>query len=226
MSVPVSSKAVKKENDMPQIYQLPLGALGTNCYIIPGEDSRAVVIDPASAAEVEMFLNTHGLKLGTIIVTHGHYDHFAGAAQLMESTGASLLASAPDEAMYSSAAKCWADFMPVEFRPIKPDKLFSDGEEFTAEGLKFRVMGAPGHTAGSCLLFTEIGGEPSAFCGDVVFCMGVGRTDGYSGSTRDMLDSLEKIAKLPGDFKLYPGHGSTTTLDYERQNSPYLGRYA
>ena len=60
MSVPVSSKAVKKENDMPQIYQLPLGALGTNCYIIPGEDSRAVVIDPASAAEVEMFLNTHG----------------------------------------------------------------------------------------------------------------------------------------------------------------------
>ena len=89
---------------MPQIYQLPLGALGTNCYIIPGEDSRAVVIDPASAAEVEMFLNTHGLKLGTIIVTHGHYDHFAGAAQLMESTGASLLASAPDEAMYSSAA--------------------------------------------------------------------------------------------------------------------------
>ena len=173
MSVPVSSK---KENDMPQIYQLPLGALGTNCYIIPGEDSRAVVIDPASAAEVEMFLNTHGLKLGTIIVTHGHYDHFAGAAQLMESTGASLLASAPDEAMYSSAAKCWADFMPVEFRPIKPDKLFSDGEEFTAEGLKFRVMGAPGHTAGSCLLFTEIGGEPSAFCGDVVFCMGVGRT--------------------------------------------------
>ena len=174
---------------MPQIYQLPLGALGTNCYIIPGEDSRAVVIDPASAAEVEMFLNTHGLKLGTIIVTHGHYDHFAGAAQLMESTGASLLASAP-------------------------------------EGLKFRVMGAPGHTAGSCLLFTEIGGEPSAFCGDVVFCMGVGRTDGYSGSTRDMLDSLEKIAKLPGDFKLYPGHGSTTTLDYERQNNPYLGRYA
>lgn len=223
MSVPVSSK---KENDMPQIYQLPLGALGTNCYIIPGEDSRAVVIDPASAAEVEMFLNTHGLKLGTIIVTHGHYDHFAGAAQLMESTGASLLASAPDEAMYSSAAKCWADFMPVEFRPIKPDKLFSDGEEFTAEGLKFRVMGAPGHTAGSCLLFTEIGGEPSAFCGDVVFCMGVGRTDGYSGSTRDMLDSLEKIAKLPGDFKLYPGHGSITTLDYERQNNPYLGRYA
>ena len=96
----------------------------------------------------------------------------------------------------------------------------------TAEGLKFRVMGAPGHTAGSCLLFTEIGGEPSAFCGDVVFCMGVGRTDGYSGSTRYMLDSLEKIAKLPGDFKLYPGHGSTTTLDYERQNNPYLGRYA
>ena len=210
---------------MPQIYQLPLGALGTNCYIIPGEGSRAVVIDPASVTEVEMFLNTHGLKLGTMIITHGHYDHVAGAARLRENSGAEICASAPDEQMYSSAAKSWADFMPVEFQPIKPDKLFSDGEEFTAEGLKFRVMGAPGHTAGSCLLFLD-GEERAVFCGDVVFCMGVGRTDGYSGSTRDMLDSLEKIAKLPGDYKIYPGHGSTTTLNYERQNNPYLGRYA
>lgn len=210
---------------MPQIYQLPLGALGTNCYIIPGEGSRAVVIDPASVTEVEMFLNTHGLKLGTMLITHGHYDHFAGAARLQENSGAKIYASAPDEQMYSSAAKSWADFMPVDFQPIKPDKLFSDGEEFTAEGLKFRVMGAPGHTAGSCLLFLD-GEEQTVFCGDVVFCMGVGRTDGYSGSTRDMLDSLEKIAKLPGDYKIYPGHGSTTTLNYERQNNPYLGRYA
>lgn len=210
---------------MPQIYQLPLGALGTNCYIIPGEGSRAVVIDPASVTEVEMFLNTHGLKLGTMLITHGHYDHFAGAVRLQENSGAKIYASAPDEQMYSSAAKSWADFMPVDFQPIKPDKLFSDGEEFTAEGLKFRVMGAPGHTAGSCLLFLD-GEEQAVFCGDVVFCMGVGRTDGYSGSTRDMLDSLEKIAKLPGDYKIYPGHGSTTTLNYERQNNPYLGRYA
>jgi len=210
---------------MPQIYQLPLGALGTNCYIIPGEDSRAVVIDPASVTEVEMFLNTHVLKLGTIIITHGHYDHFAGVARLQENSDAKIYASAPDEQMYSSAAKSWADFMPMDFQPIKPDKLFSDGEEFTAEGLKFRVMGAPGHTAGSCLLFLD-GEEQAVFCGDVVFCMGVGRTDGYSGSTRDMLDSLEKIAKLPGDYNIYPGHGSTTTLDHERQNNPYLGRYA
>ena len=209
-----------------QIYQLPLGALQTNCYIGPGADSRAVVIDPASVIEVEMFLNTHGLTLGTIIITHGHYDHFAGAAVLQEHSGAKILASAPDEPMYSSAEKCWADFMPVEFRGIKPDKLYSDGEEFTVEGLKFRVMAAPGHTAGSCLLFLDNDGEQVIFCGDVVFLMGVGRTDGYSGSTRDMLDSLEKIAKLPGDYKIYPGHGSTTTLDYERENNPYIARYA
>ena len=209
-----------------QIYQLPLGAWQTNCYLVPGADSRAVVIDPASVTEVEMFLNTHGLTLGTIIITHGHYDHFAGAAVLQEHSGAKILASAPDEPMYSSAEKCWADFMPVEFRGIKPDKLYSDGEEFTAEGLKFRVMAAPGHTAGSCLLFLDNDGEQVIFCGDVVFLMGVGRTDGYSGSTRDMLDSLEKIAKLPGDYKIYPGHGSTTTLDYERENNPYIARYA
>ncbi len=208
-----------------QIYRLPLGALQTNCYIIPGENGRAAVIDPASSAEVEMFLSARELTAGTIIITHGHYDHFAGAAQLQQSFGAKLLASAPDKEMYASAEKSWADFMPVEFRPIKPDILFSDGEEFTAEGLKFRVMAAPGHTAGSCLLFMDSDEGEVIFCGDVVFLMGTGRTDGYSGSTRDMLDSLEKIAKLPGDYKIYPGHGSDTTLSYELKNNPYIARY-
>ena len=210
---------------MPQIYQLPLGALQTNCYIIEGGNNRAVVIDPAAVTEVEMFLNSHGLTLGTIIITHGHFDHFAGAAELSRKSGAKILASAPDEGMYGSAQKSWADFMPVEFQPIKPDILFSDGEEFAAEGLNFRVMSAPGHTAGSCLLFMQNDGGEVIFCGDVVFLCGVGRTDGYSGNTRQMLDSLERIAKLPGDYKIYPGHGSTTTLAYELENNPYLGRY-
>lgn len=208
-----------------QIYQLPLGALQTNCYIIEGENCRAVVIDPASVTEPEMFLNTHGLTLGTIIITHGHFDHFAGAAELSRKSGAKIFASAPDEEMYGSAAKSRADFMPVEFQPIKPDKLFSDGDEFTAEGLKFRAMSTPGHTAGSCLIFMQNDGGEDIFCGDVVFLCGIGRTDGYSGSTREMLDSLEKIAKLPGDYKIYPGHGSSTTLAYELENNPYLGRY-
>ncbi len=208
-----------------RIYQLPLGALQTNCYIIEGENKRAVAIDPASVTELEMFLSSHGLTLGTIIITHGHFDHFTGAAELSRRYGAEILASAPDEEMYGSAAKSWSELVPVEFQPIKPDKLFRDGERFTAEGLDFRVMSAPGHTAGSCLLFMRNDGEEVIFGGDVVFLMGIGRTDGFSGNTREMLDSLEKIAKLPGNYKIYPGHGSSTTLDFERENNPYLGRY-
>ncbi len=208
-----------------RIYQLPLGALQTNCYIIEGENKRAVAIDPASVTELEMFLSSHGLTLGTIIITHGHFDHFTGAAELSRRYGAKILASAPDEEMYGSAAKSWSELVPVEFQPIKPDKLFRDGERFTAEGLDFRVMSAPGHTAGSCLLFMRNDGEEVIFGGDVVFLMGIGRTDGFSGNTREMLDSLEKIAKLPGNYKIYPGHGSSTTLDFERENNPYLSRY-
>ena len=121
---------------------LPVGHLMTNCYIVTDETTlECAVIDPGDEApRVLDMVARSGCQLQYILLTHGHYAHFAGAAVLQEHSGAKILASAPDEPMYSSAEKCWADFMPVEFRGIKPDKLYSDGEEFTAEGLKFRVM--------------------------------------------------------------------------------------
>lgn len=207
---------------MDNIIQLPLGALAANCYIIPGEDGMAVVVDPASAAEVMNIMDRDDMEVGAIIITHGHFDHFAGAAALRERTGAPVYAPDLDAEMLTSADKSWAWFMRgTPFAPVEPDVVFANGDEFTVCGVTFEVMAAPGHTAGSCLLFC---GEYNAiFSGDVIFGGGIGRTDGYSGSSAQMTETLAKIAALTGEWLILSGHGEITDLETEKRSNPYLG---
>lgn len=205
---------------MENIARLPLGALASNCYVIPAGEN-AIVIDPASSEEVLALLENEELTLGGIIITHGHYDHFAGAAALKERTGASVYAPDLDAEMFKSEDKSWAWFMQgTDFRPISPDYLFSDGDNFSVCGTEFSVMTCSGHTAGSCLLFCKQWN--AIFTGDVVFKNSVGRTDGFSGSERSMRESIAKISALTGDWTLLCGHGEPTTLAAEKMNNPYF----
>lgn len=198
--------------------------LASNCYIIAAENNRAVVIDPASSEEVLLEIDRNDFTLGGIIITHGHYDHFAGAAELKARTGAPVFAPDLDAEMLQSADKSWARFMAgIDFEPVTADRLFSDGEKFSVCGITFRVMAAPGHTAGSCLLFCE---ELNAiFTGDVIFRGSIGRTDGFSGSERQMSESLAKIRAVEGDYAVLCGHGDTSTLAEEKRFNPYLYNY-
>ena len=202
-----------------KIYEFPLGALQTNCYVLEGEDGKAVVIDPASSSEVLMFLKSKGLTLGSIVLTHGHFDHFAGVPELKRQTGCEVIGTKLDEEMFRSASKSWASFMPyMEFEPVTLDRTFEGGESFTACGIEFRAMATPGHTAGCCLLFCE----DVIFAGDTIFCGSIGRTDGYSASGAEMQMSLDKIAAIEGDYRIYSGHGNSTTLAFEKEYNPYL----
>lgn len=206
---------------MDGIITLPLGALASNCYILPSEEQTAVVIDPASSAEVEAILDSRELTLEGIVVTHGHFDHFAGVDALTRKFDVPVFAPDLDVEMFQSESKSWAWFMQdTPFTPITPDYLFSDGQEFTIRGVRFRVMGAPGHTAGSCLLFCDDYGV--IFTGDVLFQGGIGRTDGFSGSESMQLESLRKIREINGDYKLLCGHGESSTLAKEKMYNPYL----
>lgn len=206
---------------MDKIIRLPLGALASNCYLIPADDNKVIVVDPASTGEVMAIIDSNDRELGAIIITHGHYDHFAGAASLHNRTGAPIYAPDLDSEMFQSADKSWSWFMGgIPFEPIKPDHLFGDGEEFSLFDTSFLALNAPGHTAGSCLLLCDK--WDCIFSGDVIFCGSVGRTDGYSGSAALERETLKKIMLIEHNYKIFCGHGDPTDINTEKRTNPYL----
>ena len=206
---------------MDKIMRLPLGALASNCYIIPADGGKAIIVDPASTGEVMAVLDTNELELGAIIITHGHFDHFAGAAALQAQTNAPIYAPDLDSEMYQSSDKSWAWFMgDTPFAPITPNHLFQDGEEFSLFGTEFLALNAPGHTAGSCLLICDK--WDCIFTGDVIFRGSVGRTDGYSGSSAQQRETLKKIREIEHNYNIFCGHGDITDINTEKRTNPYL----
>lgn len=195
---------------MPEISVLTLGDYQTNCYIVhaPGNDA-CCVIDPGYEPEiVAHFLKEKGWRLDSILLTHCHFDHVGGVK---------ILAADTDCRVYL----CPED---LKLPPILTNgqlfytDTYTDEDTVTAAGLTFRVMQTPGHTPGSVCLFCE----NALFSGDTLFAGSCGRTDLPGGSSRDMKNSLKKLAGLAPDYQVYPGHGEATTLKQEQAQNPYL----
>lgn len=193
-----------------EITQLTLGLYQTNCYIIraPGE-KRCCVIDPGYEAETILDrVNGLGLTVEAILLTHGHFDHVGAVAEIAAETGCKVYISAADLSlppMITNGKLYYTDTYPAS-------------GSVTAAGLTFRAIPTPGHTPGSvCLVCGDV-----MFSGDTLFCGSCGRTDLPGGNSRDILASLKTLAALPGNYRVYPGHGSSTDLAWERETNPYM----
>jgi len=152
----------------------------------PVEPARAAVVDPGDATAVMKTLGQGGLTLDTILVTHHHPDHVGGVAELVERTGARVFGPARER-------------MPVECTPV------SGGDRVTLPGLglEFEVLDVPGHTAGHVAYH----GHGALFCGDTLFSGGCGRL--FEGTAEQMLASLDALAALPDDTRVYCAHEYT-----------------
>ena len=196
-----------------------LGELLTNTYFCIGENRECVVIDPGLDGEgIYEKLCQKNLTPSYILLTHGHFDHILGVNALAEKTGAKVAIHFADEELLSDPFKNGALYFYGDrlekFSPVKADLFLHDGDEISCGALSFRVIHTPGHTKGSVLFASE----NAVFCGDTLFAYGYGRTDLYGGSSEQLGQSLGKILAIPGDPKLYPGHGNTSHLERERDS--------
>lgn len=191
--------------------------LETGTYLVLSE-GRAFVVDPgADADKLTAAAAERGAKIETVLLTHAHYDHIGAAAELQR--GGALIVLHKDDVPLVSSFKNLAFYAHKTVDRFVPDVTVSGGETLDVAGVKVRVIHTPGHTAGGvCYVAEDV-----IFSGDTLFELSYGRTDFPTGSYAALKNSiLNKLFALPGDYKVYPGHGAPTTLDFERRHNPIL----
>ena len=189
---------------------LAVPAFADNYIWMLHDGQGAVVVDPGDAAPVVRTLDTLGLQLRGILVTHHHADHVGGLLDLQARLQGPVFGPARER-------------MPVQVRPV------ADGDEVSVLGLRFKVMDVPGHTSGHVAYFcAQLDGAPILFCGDTLFSAGCGRL--FEGTAQQMHDSLSRLASLPGRTRVCCTHEYTQSnlrfaLAVEPSN-PALARYS
>ena len=198
-----------------------LGQIGTNCYVVRASRGaeECVVIDPgADAADLRLELARMGTRCAAILVTHTHWDHIGGVADLAEGTSAPVHVSATEAPVLERPDDFYAG-LGIRIRPHEPDVRLEGDETLELAGIAFETLRVPGHSPGH-LAFHADG---ALFSGDVLFAGGVGRVDLPGGDWETLLGSIRTLAdRFPGDVVVYSGHGPPTTLGDELARNPFL----
>ncbi|HZH93092.1 MAG TPA: MBL fold metallo-hydrolase [Tissierellaceae bacterium] len=205
------------------VKRLQAGVYAANCYIIHTEDGDGLVVDPAGDVdEIVKYLEDRSVKVGAIVLTHGHGDHIGGVLELKELLDVPVMVHSDDEDMVKNSALNLSTSMPMGEVNFKPDILLNDGDEIPLGDRAVKVIHTPGHTKGGvCILVDGI-----LITGDTLFQGSIGRTDLYGGDFDTLMISIvEKLMILPDDTVVYPGHGGPSTIGVERRNNPFISRW-
>ncbi len=195
---------------MPIIHTLTLGLYQTNCYIVHKEGCKnCIVIDPGY--EANTILNRVallGLQIDAILLTHGHFDHVGAVRQIAADTDCQVFVQEQELSLPGALTDG-----PLYYTDLYP----AEGVLKIAD-MDIKILHTPGHTPGSVCLLTG----DALLTGDTLFAGSMGRCDFPGSSIFDMRKSMKKLYNLAGDYRVFPGHAESTTLEFERKTNPYL----
>lgn len=193
------------------------GTYASNCYLAVSDDEQsAVVIDPSVSYDFVFRQRDKIPEIKKILLTHAHFDHVLYLDEWKEKTQASVCITKEDAPSLNDGEKNAYSFFFGESKTYgEADELLSDGDIIHFGCEKLSLLHTPGHTCGSCCYI----GDGIIFTGDTLFADGgVGRTDLYSGNSRELFSSLKRILSLNKNYKIYPGHGADSTIEEEKLN--------
>ncbi|MBP1737180.1 MAG: hypothetical protein H6Q60_1061 [Oscillospiraceae bacterium] len=202
------------------IRALQVGQIGTNCYILGDEDTKqCAVIDPGDDGDYILGqLRGLGYTPVVVLLTHAHFDHILGLPALRTAFPDIPVYAHPLETAGQQSTETIFGMTVPTLSSMGTITPYVEGDTVAVGGLTVEVLHTPGHSAGSVTL--KVGDV--LFSGDTLFRGSCGRTDLPGGSHTVILQSLKRLAALDGDYKVYPGHESSTTLDYERKVNYYM----
>lgn len=197
------------------ISALPSGPFDTNAYVVGCPDThQAAIIDPApeSSQDIIDTLSAGKWTPTKILLTHSHWDHIGDVHKLHEYYHIPVYIhelDAPNlEVPGSDGLPCW-----IFIKGVKPDGYFKEGDEIEVGNIKFQVIDTPGHTPGGVCFYCPK--EKVLISGDTLFKGSIGNLSFNTARPKLMWSSLDKLAALPADTKVYPGHGPDTTIGKE-----------
>ena len=191
------------------IKTIEVGYLQTNCYIVTDEDTLdAAIIDPGEESNLILdYVERNHLHVRGILLTHGHADHCMALEDVYEELRCPVYMSRRDLGVDLGNPGEW------EVEPPDDTRFVREKEEICCGSLTFTVLETPGHTPGGlCFII-----EDCIFTGDTLFRLTCGRYDFPGSSSLELTHSLTKLRDLPGDYEIYPGHESSSTLGFERK---------
>ncbi len=203
-----------------KVQPITVGAFQENSYLVVDEESnRAVIVDPGGEGDrIVDAIERSGAELEAIWVTHAHVDHVGAIASVKRRWDVPVYLHPLDRRLYEAASR-QAEVYGLPFEePPDPDREFSDGQEVQLGDARMTVMHAPGHAPGHVVIH----GNGIALVGDCLFAGSIGRTDLPFSNPPQLADSLRRIASLPDETVVYPGHGVPTTIGEEKQSNPFL----
>ena len=198
-----------------------------NCYILWDETKEAVLIDAAvlfdeEKEELKNFISSNGLTVKYHLNTHLHFDHIFGNPFVEKELGVKSLSNDKDWPWAETIAERVARFGLRYTEKIPAiGRVLSDGDEIKFGNSTIKAIHVPGHSPGSLAYYVE--SENILFSGDALFQGSIGRTDFADSDYATLIDSIKsKLLTLPDATRVFPGHGDSTTIAFEKQYNRFL----
>ncbi len=206
---------------------IPQNPWQVNTIILSDETNECVIIDPGcfnddEKQQIQDFISANGLNPVRLLHTHLHLDHLFGTRFIAETYSIKPEAHPDDEFFIEQTKNYAAQFgVVIEQNPPELSNYLNNNDEVKFGNTTLRIIHVPGHSPGGVAFYSE--SDKILVAGDVLFKDSIGRTDLPGGDLDTLLSNIKsKLFVLPEDTVVYPGHGPSTTIGYEKETNPFL----